>query len=80
MLAIGILSGLEFYLTYAQSWNFIWKPMPIGILSGLEFYQTYALNWNFIWIGILSDLFGFALNKYDLRKVPPYQWYFLTRP
>ena len=23
---------------------------------------------------------GVALNKYDLREVPPYQWYFLTRP
>ena len=56
MLSIGILSGLEFYLTYAQSWNFIWQMMPIGLLSGLEFYLTYSLSWNFIWVGILSDL------------------------
>ena len=77
---VGILSGNRCKLELYLGWNFIRLMLAIGILSGLEFYPTYALNWNVIWIGILSDLFGFALNKYDLRKVPPYQWYFLTRP
>ena len=52
MMPIGILSGLEYCVTYALSWNFIW----IGILSDLcpelDFYLVNDANWNVIRVGI----------------------------
>ena len=56
MIPIAIVYGLEFYLTYALNWNFIWIGILSDVCPELEFYLETDANWNFIWVGILSDL------------------------